>query len=102
MVLLDILVHCVFYMGGKLKERTMIVCDICRKDVSVIEQDRRVFGLLPVEVSQFSYNKAEHSFIDADESSGMAYFLHGSCLDRVVEIARRPVSDNVMRQQESK
>ena len=75
----------------------MIVCNICRKDVSVLERDQRVFGLLPVEVGEFSYNNAEWqrtgqgsypSF--TDESSGMAYFLHGSCLDRVVQIARQP------------
>ena len=80
----------------------MIVCDICRKDVAVIEQERRVFGLLPIEVGTFSYQQAEWQPIGADKSSGIAYFLHGSCLDRVVEMARQPVSDNVMRQQENK
>ena len=67
----------------------MIVCDICRKDVAVLERDQRVFGLLPIEVSQFSYKKAEWQWIDADDCSGMSYFLHGSCLDRMVGIARQ-------------
>ena len=76
------------------KEKTIIVCNICREDVAVIEQDRRVFGLLPVEVNTFSYNKAEWQYINADDGSGMAYFLHGSCLDRVIEISTQPVQEN--------
>ena len=69
----------------------MIVCDICRKDVAVIERDRRVFGLLPVEVSTFSYTKAEWQWINTDDGSGMSYFLHGSCLDKAVQMAtQRP------------
>ena len=67
----------------------MIVCDICRKDVAVLGLDQRVFGLLTIEVSQFSYNRAEWQPISADESSGMAYFLHGSCLDRMVTIVKQ-------------
>ena len=66
----------------------MIVCDICETDVAIVKRDRRVFGLMPVEVGTFSYSKAEWQTIDAEEGSGMAYFLHGGCLDDVIQQSR--------------
>ena len=65
----------------------MISCNICSLDVEVTHTDKRVFGLIPVEVSKYSYSKAEwfSEHLDNDITSGLSMFIHGKCLDTLVE-----------------
>jgi len=63
----------------------MIVCDICKRNVAdwSLEENKMVYGLLPVEVSLVHYNKAY--WIDANDGSGMTQFLHDDCLRTLLQ-----------------
>ena len=62
----------------------MIVCNICEASVATysLGTNKIVYGLMPVEVGSDSFTKAE--WIDtSNETSGMANFIHGECLDKL-------------------
>ena len=67
----------------------MIICDICKKDtVHNGNSDPLIYGLLPVEMSQFGYKRSELSWADSNEGSGMTLFMHGNCLELLLKIGR--------------
>ena len=65
----------------------MISCNICSLDVEFTGTDKRVFGLIPMEVNKYSYNKAEwfSEHLADDITSGLSFFIHGKCFDTLVE-----------------
>ena len=74
-----------------MKERIeMIICDICRKDVSSASLgiNKIVYGLMPVEASAHGYVNAEWM-----EDASMSKFIHDGCLDSLLKASMYVVAE---------
>jgi len=65
----------------------MIICDVCKDDVSAhsLGINKLVYGLMPVTVSTTGYSRAE--WVDSDD--GMTQFIHDKCLESLIKIGGR-------------
>ena len=67
----------------------MIFCHICKISVkySDLNTNKIVLAMIPVEVSDYSYNKAEwfSKHLDNDITSGLSMFIHSECFNKMLE-----------------